>query len=97
LNGTALVTALLLVRLASLVVPGTDEAKFARYVGHLAYVIVWPFRQVPVLDRLIGREVYVADLILIPLVFIAGLLAAGVLTGWEEASSPPPYNDPSSA
>jgi hypothetical protein len=94
-NATALITTILLLRLASLTVPGTEEVMFARYVDYLTLPLAWPPRQLPVLDTLIGRDVHVADLVIIPLVFVAGLLAAGIIAGWEEASSKP-YDDPSS-
>lgn len=94
LSGTAILMTVLLVRLAILIVRAPNETSFSHYVLLITRPIIWPFKQLPILGNPVGRDVLVADLALIPAVFLVGLLAAGIVAGWKDASSTPSANDP---
>jgi hypothetical protein len=86
LNATAGVMTVLIIRLGSLMVH-TGDAAFPRYAQHASRPFVWPFKQLPLLDTAVGRGVLIADLLVIPVFFIIGLLIAGILAGWQETSA----------
>lgn len=87
LNTTAALATLMVVRLATLLVAGTNEPLVPRTIKTLTDPLAWPFRQVPVLDHPVAREALVADIFIILLVLLIGLLAAGIVTGWRESST----------
>jgi hypothetical protein len=88
-NVTAAVTAVLLLRLASLFVSGSDEAALPSYVQWVTEPLVWPFKQLPVISAAIVGDARVADLLIVPMIFLTGLFIAGIIAGWGEASQPP--------
>lgn len=87
LNTTAALATLLVARLASLLVSESSEPMVPRVVEMVTNPLAWPFRQMPLLDTPLARQALVADVVIVLLVFLIGLLAAGVVTGWREPTS----------
>lgn len=87
LNATAILVTLLVARLATLLVSTSSEPMVPRVVEMVTDPLAWPFRQMPLLDSPVARQALVADVFIILLVFLIGLLTAGVVTGWRESTS----------
>lgn len=89
-NLTSAIVSLLLLRVATLLVPNATDSPVPRYIRLATEPLIWPFAQVPLLDNALTREVLVADVLLIIIVLVAGLALAGILTGWRESTTPEP-------
>lgn len=87
LNFTAAIITLMLLRFATLLVAGADDATVPRYFRLVSEPLVFPFQQIPYFDRLVFQEVTLADALIIPIIVLTGLLIAGILTGWRESDN----------
>lgn len=95
LHATAVLVTLLIARVAVLLVAGPGDPVMPRMIERLTGPLAWPFRQLPILNVQLSGELLLADLFIIGLVLLLGLLVAGVLTGWRESASRRAYrSDP---
>jgi hypothetical protein len=86
-NVTAGLTTLMLLRFATLLVGDAGGATVPGYIRMFSDPIVWPFRQIPLLDIDLIQDVRIADVVTIPLIALVGLLITGILTGWRESDT----------
>jgi hypothetical protein len=86
-NITAGLATLMLLRFATLLVSNADEATVPGYIRMFSDPFVWPFRQIPLFDTVLVQEVRIADVAIIPVIALVGLLIAGILTGWRKSDT----------
>ncbi len=89
LNTTALIVTLMLIRVATLLVSESGEATIPGGVQTVTEPLVWLLKFIPGLGASLIGNLTVIDLLIIPVIAVAGLLVAGVLTGWRDSATRP--------
>ncbi len=87
LNATAIAMTLLTLRVATLVVTDSSDGTFPRYLQMVTEPLVWPFKFLPILSATILANITLIDILMIPVIAMAGLFVAGILTGWRESGA----------
>ena len=89
LNTTAAIVTLMLVRVATLLVSDSSDATLPESIQTITEPLVWLFKFIPGLGATLVNELTVIDILIIPVIAIAGLLITGILTGWRESATRP--------